>query len=108
MSDQVQHKQTVSAEMLLATYVKTWNDSNGNATLQEVADILDMEVNNVYQRILKIRKELQASGIKVPLMKRSHDPRKSTKRVDLGKLAALAQTIRVVEPAQPAETPEIA
>ena len=117
MSDQAQaqvqsenqsHKATVSAEALLKTYVEMWNDSNGTATLQDVADMLEMEVNNVYQRMLKIRKDLEASGVKIPLMKRSNSPSKSAKRVDLGKLAALAQTIRVVEPAQPAETPEIA
>lgn len=97
---EVQHNSTVSAESLLSTYVEMWNETGGNSTITDVADFLEMEPNNVYQRILKIRKDLKAQGVDIPLMKRSNAPRKSAKRVDLAKLAALAQTIRVVQPAE--------
>lgn len=103
MSDQTQVESTkvaVSAEALLDTYVQMWNDSNGTATLEDVAEVLDMNVNNVYQRISKIRNDLRINGVNLPPMKRSNAPRKNRARTDYAKLAALAKTIRVVDPVE--------
>ena len=91
-------RNTVDAETLLGTYVDLFNanlteDGNSTATFQDVANTLDMTVDNVYQRILKIRKELKSQGIDLPLMKRNNEPRKTVKRISLNALASIAQSI---------------
>ena len=95
-------RNSVDAETLLSTYVALYNDgldSDGQtiATFQDVADKLEMTVDNVYQRVLKLRKELKAQGVEIPLMRRSNAPRKTVKRISLASLAAIASGIGKVE-----------
>lgn len=95
-------RNSVDAETLLSTYVALYNDgldSDGQtiATFQDVADKLEMTVDNVYQRVLKLRKELKAQGVEIPLMKRTNEPRKTVKRISLASLAAIASGIGKVD-----------
>jgi biotin operon repressor len=95
-------RKSVDSETLLSTYVALYNeglDSDGQtiATLQDVADKLGMTVNNVYQRIRTLRKELKAQGVDIPLMKRTNEPRKTVKRLSLSSLAAIASGIGKVD-----------
>jgi hypothetical protein len=95
-------RNSVDAETLLSTYVALYNDgldSDGQtiATFQDVADKLEMTVDNVYQRVLKLRKELKTQGVDIPLMKRTNEPRKTVKRISLTSLAAIASGIGKIE-----------
>lgn len=98
-------KPRVAKRDLLKVYVDLWNEAVDKApegtepdvTLQDVADFLDMDVNNVYQRISGIRKEIQAVGGVLPKMEKSREPRKSTPRTNLGELLNIAGMIRTAK-----------
>lgn len=90
---------------LLKTYVDMYNEAVGKApegiepdvTLQDVADVLDMNVNNVYQRINALRKDIEAAGGSLPIMKRSREPRKSAPRTSFSELLSIAGMIRTAK-----------
>lgn len=93
-------RKSVDSETLLSAYVELYNkglqeDGTSTSTFTDVALALDMTVENVYQRILKIRKELMAQDVTLPLMKRSNDPRKTVKRVSLTNLLSIAKELGV-------------
>ena len=93
-------RKSVDSETLLSTYVELYNkglqeDGTSTSTFTDVALALDMTVENVYQRVLKIRKDLTAQGVTIPLMKRSNDPRKTVKRVSLTNLLSIAKELGV-------------
>ena len=94
-------RKSVDSETLLSVYVELFNkglqeDGTSTSTFTDVALALDMTVDNVYQRILKIRKDLTAQGVTIPLMKRSTDPRKTVKRVSLTNLLSIAKELGVI------------
>lgn len=94
-------RKSVDSETLLSVYVELYNkglqeDGTSTSTFTDVALALDMTVENVYQRILKIRKEnLRPAGMDIPMMKRSNDPRKTVKRVSVANLLNIAKEISV-------------
>lgn len=93
-------RKSVDSETLLSVYVELYNkglqeDGTSTSTFTDVALALDMTVENVYQRVLKIRKDLTAQGVTIPLMKRSNDPRKAVKRVSLTNLLSIAKELGV-------------
>ena len=94
-------RKSVDSETLLSVYVELYNkglqeDGTSTSTFTYVALALDMTVENVYQRILKIRKEnLRPAGMDIPMMKRSNDPRKTVKRVSVANLLNIAKEISV-------------
>lgn len=93
-------RKSVDSETLLSVYVELYNkglqeDGTSTSTFTDVALALDMTVENVYQRILKIRKDLATQEVTIPLMKRSNDPRKTVKRVSLTNLLSIAKELGV-------------
>lgn len=94
-SEVLDNKPTVSAEALLETYVRMWNESDGQATFQDVADTLGMNLANVRQRIYKLKNDLIKQGVTLPLMRGTNAPRKVRNRTDYSKLAILAQAVKI-------------
>jgi hypothetical protein len=98
-------KPRVSKRDLLQTYVDLWNEafakapegSDPDVTLQDVAEVLDMEVSNVYQRVRELRKAIEAAGGELPMMKRSREAHKSATRTNLGELLNIAGMIRTAK-----------
>lgn len=94
-------RKSVDSETLLSVYVELYNkglqeDGTSTSTFTDVALALDMTVDNVYQRILKIRKEnLRPAGMDIPMMKRSNEPRKTVKRVSVANLLSIAKELGV-------------
>jgi hypothetical protein len=95
-------KPRVAKTDLLQTYVEMWNEavdkapegSEPDVTLQDVAEVLDLDVSNVYQRIRELRKAFEAQGVTLPTMKRSREGRKSSARTNFAELLNIASQIR--------------
>lgn len=88
-------KKQISASILLETFVAVYNEYGEDATLQEVADRLGMNLDNVYQRILQIRAKFRKNGYTLPVMKRTNDPRK-TGRKDGARMEVLLEIAKAL------------
>lgn len=88
MSNGISKRQTIKAKTLLNYYLKRVDETNGTVTFETIANELDMTVDNVYQRINAMKREL-ADQFEIPVMKRHNGPRKTNKS-DPAELAALA------------------
>lgn len=102
-------KANISAKVLLHTYLTMHKETNGQFTIDDLAEKLGMTNDNTYQRMLKIKNEFAKAKAELPWVKRYNKTAGRKSKVDYAELAEYAMTTAgdIVKPITEPETPEV-